>query len=251
MSVQGGRSSARPSQPLVLNDDEKRPVQHRMVVVRLLGYLVAHKGLVALTAAAMFVYSGTVVALPWTVRLAIDRHIADEQGEMSGLTLVVGLFLLVALLQLAAGYLHRRIMIFVGMQMLYLIRVQLFNHLQRLPMAFFDRNQTGRVMSRIQNDVEQLGELVLVFVLSLGSAVSIVGIAAAMIAMNVPLALISLVVAVAIIPTLKLWQRASEAPYQRVRQALAEVNSRIQENISGVRVVQSLNRPGNEHRGIR
>ena len=214
MSVQDGRSSAQPREPLVLNDDEKRPVQHRMVVVRLLGYLVAHKGLVALTTAAMFVYSGTVVAMPWTIRLAIDRHIADEQGEMPGLTLVVGLFLVVALVQLAAGYLHRRIIIYVGMQMLYLIRVELFNHLQRLPMAFFDRNKTGRVMSRIQNDVEQLQELTTIFVLSLGSAVSIVGIAVAMIAMNMPLALTSLVVAVAIIPALKLWQRASEAPYQ-------------------------------------
>ena len=190
----------------------------------------------------MFAYSGTVVALPWIVKTAIDRHIATESGDMAGLAALVGLFMVVSVIQLITGYVHRRILVRVGQQMVYAMRVDLFGQLQRLSMTFFDQNQTGKIMSRIQNDVEHIQELNVIFIMSVANAVSIVGIVAAMIAMDVPLAVMTLAVVLLLIPALVLFQRLARAPYQRVRQTLAEVNSRIQEAISGVRVVQSLNR---------
>ena len=161
---------------------------------------------------------------------------------MAGLAALVGLFMVVSVIQLITGYVHRRILVRVGQQMVYAMRVDLFGQLQRLSMTFFDQNQTGKIMSRIQNDVEHIQELNVIFIMSVANAVSIVGIVAAMIAMDVPLALMTLAVVLALIPALVLFQRLARGPYQRVRQTLAEVNSRIQEAISGVRVVQSLNR---------
>ena len=232
----------RSGKSLKLNDSEKRAIGYSRVMVRLIAYLLRYRGQVALAGVVMFAYGGSVVALPWIVKLVIDRHIAGESRDLSGLATLVGLFMIVALIQFATGYVHRRILVRVGQQMVYTMRSELFGKLQRLSMAFFDQNQTGKIMSRIQNDVEHIQELNIIFIMSVANTVAIVGIVAAMIAMDVPLALMTLAVVLVLIPTLALFQRLARGPYQRVRQTLAEVNSRIQEAITGVRVIQSLNR---------
>ncbi len=227
---------------LQLNDDKERDLAYTRIVVRLFGYLLRYRTKLAVTTAAMFVYSGTVVALPWVVKLTIDLYIANESGDTSGLTGMVVLYVLVAVVQFAAGYVHRRILVQVGQQMLYSMRMELFDQLQRLSTAFFDQNRAGKIMSRIQNDVEEIQELIIIFVITVANLVSVVGIAAAMMLMNMPLALITFAVVLVLIPALSFWQRLARGPYQRVRRAIAEVNSQIQENIVGIRVVQSLNR---------
>ena len=230
------------SRSLVLNDSEQRPIKYVAIVRRLLGYLLRHPVGVAGAMVAMLAYSGAVVAMPWLVKLAIDDHIINPAGDFSGLAGIVGLYILAALLQFVTGYVHRRILERLGQQMLYEMRLDLFTQLQDLSISFFDKNKAGRIMSRLQNDVEQLQELILVFVISLANLVSVVGIAAAMIVMDLPLALMTVALALGLIPALNVWQRLARPHYQRVRQAIAEVNSRIQEDIAGVRVVQSLNR---------
>ena len=231
-----------PSGSLMLNDSEQRPIKYRAIVLRLLGYLFRHRVPVAVTIVTMLVFSGTVVAMPWLVKLAIDGQIVSESGDVEGLAGIVALYLLAAAAQLVSGYIHRRILARLGQEMVYEMRTELFDQLQRLSVSFFDNNRVGRIMSRIQNDVEQLQELVLIFVFSLANVVSIVGIVTAMMLMDMPLALMMLALSLGLIPALNVWQRLARPHYQRVRQTIAEVNSRFQEDIAGVRVVQSLNR---------
>ena len=225
-------------------DDEEMTgaIYDHQVVLRLLKYLRPHLPRVLLTFAAMLVYSGTVVALPLVVKWIIDDFIAEE--DLSGLNLAVLVFVLVAFLQFVSQYMHMRLMALVGQRVLYALRVDLFNHIQRLSMRFFDRNEVGRVMSRVQNDVQQLQELLsgsgimhsLIDVLSLG------GIIVIMVSMNAQLAVITLAVVPLLFFILIFWQRFARQSFVRVRKSIAEVNSGLQENISGVRVVQSLNR---------
>ena len=231
-----------PSGSLMLNDSEQRPIKYRAIVLRLLGYLFRHRVAVAVTIVTMLVFSGTVVAMPWLIKLAIDQHIVSGSGNLAGLAGIVALYLLAAATQLVSGYIHRRILARLGQEMVYEMRTELFDQLQHLSVSFFDSNRVGRIMSRIQNDVEQLQELVLIFVFSLANIVSIVGIITAMMLMNMPLALMMLALFLGLVPALNVWQRLARPHYQRVRQTIAEVNSRFQEDIAGVRVVQSLNR---------
>ena len=232
----------RTSGSLALNDSEQRPIKYFSIVVRLLGYLFRHRLPVAATILMMLVYSGTVVAMPWLVKIAIDEHIVTGSGDVAGLAGNVGLYLVAAVVQFVSGYIHRRIFVRLGQQMLYEMRLELFSQLQDLSISFFDNNKAGRIMSRIQNDVEQLQELIVIFVMSLANVVSVIGIAGAMMLMDTPLALMMLALALGLIPALNVWQRLARPHYQRVRQTIAEVNSRVQEDIAGVRVVQSLNR---------
>ena len=156
---------------------EERQTRYWRTLVRLMRYALPYRGRVALAIVTMFAYSGAVVALPWTVRLAIDGQVMSDEGTLGGLASVVGLFCLVAVVRFAMGVVHSRTMVKVGQWVLFDIRTRLFEHAQGLSMSFYDRNQVGRIMSRIQNDVQQLEESLSVLVLSLASFVSVVGIA--------------------------------------------------------------------------
>lgn len=221
-------------------DDEDGQLYDHQVVVRLMGYLRPHWKLLLLTIAAMLIYTGTVVALPYLVKLVIDDYIRN--GDLAGLNLVVLVFAGVALVQYGSQYVNLRAMSYVGQRVLYQLRMDMFIHLQRLSMSFFDKNEVGRVMSRVQNDVQQLQEFLSVVLVTFGDVLSIGGIVVMMMVLNLQLALITLTVIPLLFLMLLVWQGYARRSFTRVRKAIAVVNAGLQENISGVRVVQSLNR---------
>ena len=229
---------------------EERQTRYWRTLVRLVRYALPYRGRLGLAIVTMFAYSGAVVALPWTVRLAIDGQVMSDEGSLGGLASVVGLFCLVAAVRFAMGVVHSRTMVKVGQWVLFDIRTRLFEHAQGLSMSFYDRNQVGRIMSRVQNDVQQLEESLSVLVLSLASFVSVVGIAGAMLAMDVLLAAVTLALVAVLIPSLLFWRRFAQQPIRRARETIADVNSSVQENIAGIRVVQSLNRQQQNTRGF-
>jgi ATP-binding cassette subfamily B protein len=222
-----------------LDQDGGKLYDHR-VVMRLLKYFRPYMSLVVLAFLATLAYTGTVIALPLIVRWVIDDYI--RVGDLSGLNLAVGLFVVIAAAQFVTSYINMRLMALAGQNVLRNLRVELFNHIQRLSMSFFDKNETGRIMSRVQNDVRQLQEVLSIFVNSLGQVLSLVGVIWAMMFLSFQLALITLSVVPILFIVLNIWQRFARRSFRRVRTAIAEVNSGLQENISGVRVVQSLNR---------
>ena len=223
-----------------LDQDEEGKLYDHRVVMRLLGYFRPYGTIITIAFIATMVYTVTVVALPMIVAWVINDFI--RTGDLSGLNWAVGLFIAVAVVQFLTSYLNMRLMALAGQNVLRTLRVELFNHIQRLSMSFFDKNETGRIMSRVQNDVRQLQEVLSIFVNSLGQVLSLIGIIGAMLYMNVQLALITLSVIPILFIALNIWQRFARKTFMRVRTAIAEVNSGLQENISGVRVVQSLNR---------
>ena len=166
--------------------NEERQTRYLRTLVRLLRYALPYRGPVALATVAMLAYSGAVALLPWTVRLAIDEQVMSPKGTLGGLAALVGLFCLVAAVRFAMGLVHRRAFVKVGAWVLFDIRTRLFEHVQSLPMSFYDRNQVGRIMARVQNDVQQLDEMMFVLAFSLANFVSVIGIAVAMLAGHVP-----------------------------------------------------------------
>ena len=229
-----------------LDQDETGKIYDHRIVMRLLSYFRPYAAIVIIAFVATMAYTATVVALPLIVATVIDDYI--RAGDLSGLNWIVGAFVAVAAAQFLASYLNMRLMALAGQNVLRTLRIELFNHIQRLSMSFFDENEVGRIMSRVQNDVRQLQEVLSIFVNSLGQVLSLIGIVGAMMFLNVRLALITLAVVPILFIALNIWQRFARRSFMRVRTAIAEVNSGLQENISGVRVVQSLNQ---EQRNIR
>ena len=220
--------------------EEGGQLYDHQVVVRLMAYMRPHSKRLLATIAAMFVYTGTIVVMPYMVKLIIDDYI--HVGNLTGLNWVVPIFIGVALVQYGSQYVNQRTMAFVGQRVLYKLRMDMFTHLQRLSMSFYDRNEVGRVMSRVQNDVQQLQEFLSIVLVTLGDVLSISGIIVAMLLLNFKLGLITLSVIPLLFMMLMMWQGYARRSFMRVRKAIAVVNSGLQENISGVRVVQSLNR---------
>ena len=220
-------------------DDDGQLYDHT-VVKRLLKYLNPHWPKLLLTLAAVMVYTGTVVALPWMVAKIIDDYV--REGDLSGLNVVVPIFVGLALLQYGSQYVHMRTMAFVGQKVLYTLRVRLFSHLQRLSMSFYNKNEVGRVMSRVQNDVQQLQEFLSIVIVTVADVLSLAGIITAMMLMNARLAAITLTIIPLLFVMLAVWQRFARRAFMRARRTISAVNAGLQENISGVRVVQSMNR---------
>jgi ABC-type multidrug transport system fused ATPase/permease subunit len=123
------------------------------------------------------------------------------------------------------------------------MRTDMFDHLQQLSMSFFDTHQVGKLMSRVQNDVQQLQEILTQGIFQiLTSVLTLLGIAIIMIFINWKLALITLTVTPVLAITIIIWQKYARTAFTNVRRAIAIVNSQLQEDMAGVRVVQSLSR---------
>ena len=222
------------------DEDEGGQIYDHTVVTRLLRYLLPYWPKLLVTLAAVIVYTGAVVALPWMIALIIDRYV--RAGDLSGLNIVVPIFLSIALFQYGSQFVHLRTMALVGQKVLYTLRVGLFRHLQGLSMNYYNRNEVGRVMSVVQNDVQQLQEFLSIVIVTFADVLSLTGIITAMFVLDAQLAAITLLVIPLLVLMMVVWQRFARRAFMRARYAIAAVNAGLQENISGVRAVQSMNR---------
>ena len=142
-----------------------------------------------------------------------------------------------------AQYLETLHLSYAGQGILFRMRTQMFSHLHELSLSFFDRNKVGKIMSRVQNDVDQLQTLVTQdFIKVAVNAVTLIGIAVIMIVMNWRLALLALSTLPVLVAVMMVWQTYARRAFIRARKTIAVVNDNLQESISGVRVTQSLSR---------
>ena len=145
-------------------------------------------------------------------------------------------------LNLIGNFFHLRGLAQVNMSVLYTLRTEMHAHLQRLSTLFFDHNEVGRLMSRVQNDTMALQEFMTIFVVGFAEILSLVGIITIMMIWNFQLALACFIVIPVFMVIMILWQRKARQAFMSIRYAIAGVNASLQENITGVRVTQSMNR---------
>ena len=210
------------------------------VVMRLFSYLRGNYKYAILSLIAVIIYTIANVCIPLFIMLGIDQGI--NNGSVTALH-VIGLgFLLLTLVHFGANYLQFVFVAKVGQEILYALRLHMFNHLQALSPSFFHRTPVGRIMSRSQSDVLQLQELFEMMVVSLADILSLGGIIVVMLVVDWQLALVSLSIIPILFLVLGYWQRFARRSFMRIRRAIAMVNGEYNQNITGVRVVQSLNR---------
>lgn len=151
------------------------------------------------------------------------------------LGLAIGAWIAMYMQLLNAGWIGHRVLL--------TLRLEMFRHLQKLSLRFYDNNETGRVMSRVQNDVTSMQELLGSGLLSIiGDFVGLAVIVYIVFHTNAELALVTFSVIPVLIVVVLVWQVAARKAFMQQRQAIAIVNANLQENVSGVRVIQSLSR---------
>jgi ABC-type multidrug transport system fused ATPase/permease subunit len=200
-----------------------------------------YKGRSALAIVTLVAYTGAALLPPYLAKLAIDDGIESQDLQVLGL--VVAAFLVTAFAVFALSAAQTYFTGWVGERGLADLRIQLFRHLQRLSLGYYERNRTGAIVSRITNDVEALDQLVTDGVSSLiQNSLVLAGTVIVLFLLDWRLALATLV----ILPLMGLataWFRSrSNRAYRRVRERLGLVTATLAEDISGMRVVQSFTR---------
>ena len=223
-----------------LDDDDSGQIYNHEVIKRLFPYFKSRLGLFTLSMVMMLVYTSTLVLIPWLIGYTIDNYVLS--GDLNGLNRIGLVLIGVITANLVGNYLYMRLLGKISQEVLYKLRTDMFNHLQKLSVPFFDRNEVGRIMSRVMSDVGQLQEFLPMVTITLGDMLSLVGIIIVMFLMNWQLALVTIVVLPLLALIMGVWQRYARVAFIRIRYAISVVNTRLQQNISGVRVVQSMNR---------
>ncbi|MBC8444877.1 MAG: ABC transporter ATP-binding protein, partial [Chloroflexi bacterium] len=231
----------------VLEEEYRYKEYDAQITRRLLSYLRPYAGLVVIAAVIMTTTALINLSRPWIVSQIIDVGIAG--GQRTYLFRMVIVYLGLNALNALAVTGRINTMSWVGSTVIRQMRNQIFEKFQTLSMDFFSEHELGRLMSRMTTDVNRVEELVtwsVVFLIN--DLINLVGTIAIMFTMNARLSLVSFAVLPIMIVSTEIWRRRAREVYRWAQRAIARVNADLQENINGVRVVQSFSREETNYR---
>ncbi len=219
----------------------RRAEDPRGAVTRLLSYFDAFRARLYVVALCIVAYTLLGLAGPYLMGVALDRFVAT--GDVGGLVriaaLMVGAFLANNLLQGTAGWL----MAGVSQRALKRMRTQLFEHLQSLPMDFYERTPSGELMSRLTSDIDAVNDAVAQNVTALlGSVLSMIGIVIAMFVLDPWLALASLLVVPIMLGFTRFVAVFTRRGFTELQRCLGRLNGVMEESLAGQRVVNAFQR---------
>lgn len=208
---------------------------------RIVKYLRPYKWQVVLAIILALAVSGLEAVRPYFTKIAVDVYI--ENGDKIGLLWLTLAFLALLIIRGVVQYYNAYITQKIGQHTIFDIRMELFAHLQKLSLKFYDKNPIGRLITRVTNDVEVLNEMFSSGIVMVFSDVfMIIGIVWFMFTMNWQLALISLSVLPFLFYGTFLFRRKAREAYREVRLYIARINAFMQEHITGMLVDQIFNR---------
>ena len=208
---------------------------------RLLGYLRPHKWYVAGALAALIGDAAVQLVPPYLVKVAIDRYIAAS--DFAGLNNIAFIYLAVLLGAFSLEYAQTYMMQMIGQRIMYDMRMQIYEHLQRLDLAFYDRNPVGRLMTRVTTDVDVINDLFTSGVVAaFGDLFMLAGIMITLLWMDWRLALITFSVLPLILALAQWFRRNVRESYRKVRLRIARINAFLNEHINGMATVQLFRR---------
>ncbi len=233
--------SPKPREMSVHDEDVVGKAYDSRLMRRLLGYLRPYKAQVAIALVSIIASAVLQLAPPYLTRVAIDQYIA--QKDLSGLPVIAWQFLAVLLASFALEYVQTWMMQLTGQRIMYDLRMEIYAHLQRLDLRFYDRNPVGRLMTRVTSDVDVLNDLFTAGVVAIfGDVFTLFGIMIVMLGMNAKLALASFVVLPLIVLVTQWFRRNVRESYRVVRALIARINAYLQENLTGMSTVQLFRR---------
>ncbi len=222
---------------------------------RLLTYLRPYKWQTITALASILLKVGADVLGPYLTLVAIDKYLSPSPklhtplnrflsaDPLTGIAQIAAIYVGLLVFSFVLEYLQTYFMQWTGQMAMFDLRAQIFRHLQRLHLAFYDKNPVGRLVTRVTSDVDALNDMFTSGVVSLFEDVFVLaGIIAIMLKMNWKLALITFAVLPLIVLATKVFRDRVRESYRRIRTAIARINSHLQEHISGMMVLQLFNR---------
>jgi ATP-binding cassette subfamily B multidrug efflux pump len=222
---------------------------------RLLTYLRPYKWQVGIALASIVLKAGADVLGPYLTKIVVDRYLAPVRGlhtpfdrflsskALVGIAQIATLYVGLLIFSFLLEYLQTYYMQWAGQKTMFDMRAQIFRHLQRMHIGFYDKNPVGRLVTRVTTDVDAVNEMFTSGVVSIFEDVFVLaGIIAIMLRMNWKLALITLAVLPLIGIATRIFRDKVRDSYRRIRVAIARINAYLQEHVSGMVVLQLFNR---------
>ena len=223
---------------------------------RLLTYLAPYKLATFVSIAAILIKAVCDVSGPYLIAVAIDRYMTGHLTAKSawlarwlspnpwhGITQIATIYMVALLISYVCEFLQTYLMQWTGQKIMFDLRRQIFTHLQRMHVAFFDRNPVGRLVTRLTSDVDALNEMFTSGVVAIFEDIfALTFIVLVMLRMNWWLALLTFSVLPLIFIATLIFRKYVRDSYRRIRSAIARINSFTQEHITGMSLVQLFNR---------
>ena len=222
---------------------------------RLLTYLRPYKWQVGIALVSILLKAGADVLGPYLTKVVVDKYLAPKAGTHTPFDSFLSNKPLVGIAQIAAigagllifsfvlEYLQTYFMQWAGQKVMFDLRAQIFRLLQRMHIAFFDRNPVGRLVTRVTTDVDAVNEMFTSGVVSIFEDIFVLaGIVGIMLLMNWKLAVITFAVLPLIGIATRMFRDRVRESYRRIRVAIARINAYLQEHVSGMVVLQLFNR---------
>src|SRR5437763_6413784 len=199
--------------------------------------------------------AGADVLVPFLTMVAVDRYVAPTHEKhawltswlnprpLTGIAEIAGIYVGLTIFSFLLEYLQTYFMQWVGQMVMYDLRSEIFRHLQRMHIGFYDKNPVGRLVTRVTTDVDALNEMFTSGVVSIFEDIFVLaGILAIMLSVNWKLALITFSVLPFIFYATKLFRDRVRDSYRRIRIAIARITAHLQEHVSGRVGLQLFNR---------
>lgn len=208
---------------------------------RLLTYAARYWYFFVLAVFLLFASTAADLARPYLMGLTIDNFI--KVGDTAALNQMGIYFLILVIAAFLFNLFQIYVLSYTGQSIIYNLRQQLFSHLQKMPLSYFDKNPIGRLVTRVTNDTETLNDMYTnVLVTLIKDFVLLAGTIVIMFRLNVRLSLVALAVMPVVIVLTIFFRIRIRKVYRNVRITLAKINSAISENISGMRIIQMFHR---------
>ena len=210
------------------------------LVKRLLPFLKNHLGLAFLSLIFMVIMDVAGVVYPYMIKTGIDKYISKK--DIAGLEHIAFLLLIVLTTSFVFQVLFNYFVQFLGQKILYDLRLNLFRHMIYLSNNYFDKTTVGNTLTNITNDVESIREFISEGVVAIaGEILKVFFILGAMMLVNIKLAMLTFIMLPFFVIITMLFRRSIRAGYRGVRKANAQINTMLQESISGIREIIQFN----------
>lgn len=209
------------------------------VVSRLWAYIRPHRWALVAVAFTVALFTIVQVLIPVTVRYAVDSAVGNAQYAFNT---ILAVFVSLIVLNAVSNFFQEWVAARLAQRVIFDLRRAMFNHLQHVSLSILDQTQVGRLMSRLQGDVNSLQEFMETSVSAVGDFFLLIGIVAVLLLMDVKLGLLTLCVLPMMFLVRKIWLPWARKAFTRAREASSSVNAALAENINGIRTVQENRR---------
>lgn len=220
------------------------------IMMRFARYVKPYRASIVVVLFVLPLVAACRLAQPWIIKLAIDNHITT--GRLAGLESIAVLFLAILLSEALLGYLEIYLLQSVGQRVMSDMRGELFRHVMRFPVSWFDRTPVGSVVTRLTSDVEVLGEMFASGIITIvGDILLLIGIISIMLWMNLKLSLVTFSILPLLFYLAWLFRRKMRQSFREVRARLGRLNATLAESIGGMHIIQAFNCQQDEERRFR